>query len=257
MRQVFPFIADVFNSLFSFPLLPCPVCPQNGIVSLSCVSTHAPLLRSLADPCAAACLRVLAHSMARDGAEITSCDVEVRHAAAAAATASNRFFQCAIAHCHASQPPLQQLRLAPALQTILHHACVHGLRMWLSSIPLPLLPCAACVGEPAAPPLPAWYAAAVAAMDNDTAKQVLIAAAAAAAAAAAGLVGRSDAALTPPCAASAVRWYVRILPTLFSQCFQLSLIAAPSPTPRRKQVRCSALSVAGCGAGCLGECCSG
>ena len=114
--------------------------------------------------------------------------------------------QSAISHCHASQQPLLQLRLAPALQTILHHASVHGLRMWLSSIPLPLMPPPACVEEPAAPPLPAWYPAAVAAMDNDTAKQVLMAAAATAAAAAAGLVSRSDAALTPPCAASAMRW---------------------------------------------------
>jgi hypothetical protein len=45
-------------------------------------------------------------------------------------------------------------------------------------------------------------------MDDDTAKQVLVAVAAAAAAAAATLVARSDAALTAPCAASAVQWCV-------------------------------------------------
>ncbi len=63
---------ELIAGLFSKPL-PSPLMPlssQHGIMSLSCVATHAPLLRSLADPCAAACLRVLAHFVARDQTDI-------------------------------------------------------------------------------------------------------------------------------------------------------------------------------------------
>ncbi len=218
-------------------------------MSLSCVSAHAPLLRSLADPCAAACLRLLAQYMARSRAKITSCDVEVRRAAAVPASAFNYSHQSIISHCLASHKPLRQLHLAQSVQTILHRATVHGLCAWLRAIELPLMS-SARAQVPPAPSAPCWYAAAVAVMDDDTTKQVLVAVAAAAAAAAASLVSRSDAALTAPCAASAVRWCARA--------HQLPCpLTPPSLFQWLCQVRCGAGAVACCWSGCVGKCGSG
>ena len=215
-------------------------------MSLSCIAAHAPLLHSLADPCAAACMRVLAHAVARDVNEITSADVQVMRAAAAA-EALLTCFQAIIAHCHASHQPLLRLRLAHPLQTIINRAAAHGLYAWLSSIPLPLLHSA---GPPTStvPPLPLWFAAAVTVMDDSTLKQVLTAAAAAAAAFAAALVARSDASLTPPCAAAAAQWCA-LLPMLITP----SHAQAAASAPLLPQVCRSALPLAGCRTGCMGE----
>jgi hypothetical protein len=132
-----------------------------------------------------------------------------------------------VSHCIASYKPLMLLRKAQQLQTVLQHASVHGLRLWLHGITLPLLLSSQHPAVLAAPPLPAWYTAAVTVMDADAARQVLLATAAAAAAVAAGLVSRSDAALIPPCAASAARWYHLSTVSAFSFSFRHATPAAP------------------------------
>jgi hypothetical protein len=187
---------------------------QNRILSLSCIASHAALLRSLADPCAAACLRALAHAVARDQTEILSVhDVEVMRGQRVLLLSLTAPLQAIVAHCHASHEPLLQLRLAQPIRTILQHACVHGLRMWLSCMLLPLFSSTERSAVRVAPPIPSWFTAALAVMDDDTARHVLVATAAAAASTAAGLVARSDAALAAPCAASAAQWYARIIVT--------------------------------------------
>jgi hypothetical protein len=157
-------------------------------------------------------------------------------------------FQAIISHCHASHKPLMQLRLAPRLQTILHHASANGLLLWLHSIQLPLWISSARPPAPDAAALPCWYAAAVAVMDDDTVKQVLVAVAAAAAAAAASLVTRSDAALTAPCAASAVQWCV-ITTTVHS----LARLVVSTSAFVSYKVHCDSLFMARGGAGVLGK----
>jgi hypothetical protein len=152
--------------------------------------------------------------VARDQTKILSeHDVEVtcgQHALLLLLTAS---LQAIVAHCHASHEPLLQLHVAQPLQTILQHASVHGLRMWLGCMLLPLFSSTERTGIRAAPPVPSWFAAALAVMDDDTVRHVLAATAAAAASTAASLVTRSDAALAPPCAATAAQWYVPVIIT--------------------------------------------
>jgi hypothetical protein len=156
--------------------------------------------------------------------------------------------QAIISHCHASHKPLVKLRLASRLQTILHHASAHGLLLWLHGIQLPLCISSARPPTPDAAALPCWYAAAVAVMDDDTVKQVLVAAAAAAAAAAASLVTRSDAALTAPCATSAVQWCVI---AIAAHSLARRVVSTSAFAPYK--VRCGALSMARGGAGVLGK----
>jgi hypothetical protein len=152
--------------------------------------------------------------VARDQTEILSVhDVEVMRWQRALLLLLTTPLQAITAHCHASHEPLLQLRLAQPLQTILQHACAHGLRMWLGSMLLPFFSSTERSAIRVTPPIPSWFTAALTVMDDDTARHVLAATAAAAAAAAAGLVARSDAALAAPCAASAAQWYARVIVT--------------------------------------------